>query len=48
MARILKHPVFMPQLDEALNALERRTPLKLLDAGRLLRNWGSFDGTLSS
>jgi hypothetical protein len=37
IARIPKHPVFMPQLDAALNALEKCAPLKLLEASRLLR-----------
>jgi hypothetical protein len=35
--RIPKHPVYMPQLDEALSALESRAPLKLSDGSRVLR-----------
>lgn len=40
IARIPKHPVLMPKLDQALSVLEKRTPLKLVDAGRLLRQSG--------
>jgi hypothetical protein len=43
IARIPKHPVFMPQLDQALSAVEKRTPLKLVDAARLLREMGISD-----
>jgi Sigma-70, region 4 len=40
IGRIPKHAVFMPQLDQALSAVEKRTPLKLADAARLLREMG--------
>jgi Sigma-70, region 4 len=40
IARIPKHAVFMPQLDQALSVVEKRTPLKVADAARLLREAG--------
>jgi len=37
ISRMPKHPVFMPQLDTALSVLEKRAPLKINEAARLLR-----------